>query len=245
MSRPETVERLSEVASRLRAARDVEAFPANRSPWLGAVRRWQAKRLARSFDEFNARSNYRGAVAFFLDDLYGEHDASWRDRDLARMMPTLVRWLPEAMLGTVADALELDWLSHVLDVRVAQLLEASDATTLNAPVYATAYREAGSARERSRQLQLLLTVGRDLESIVRKPFVYGVLKLARGPAASAGLGSLQSFLERGFAAFRQLGSAEHFLSTIERHERATMKALFAGDPKALDDYSDLVEKPKR
>lgn len=231
MTRGQTIERLAGIADRLRAARDPIAFPANRSPWLRAVRGWQARRLAISFADFDALPHYRKAVAFFLEDLYGEQDMSWRDRDLARMMPTMTRWLPELMLETVADALELDWISHALDLRVASRLESTLAMgpqVVDVAHYARAYAEAGTRQERQRQIELLMTVGRELESIVRKPIVYAVLRLARGPAASAGLGGLQSFLERGFAAFRELGSARHFLETIETRERKTMEALLAG-----------------
>ncbi len=241
MTRRGTVERLAGIADRLRAARDPVALPANRSPWLRALRGWQSRRLAHSFADFQDLPHYRKAVVFFLEDLYGEEDVSWRDRDLARMMPTMVRWLPEAMLDTVADALELDWISHMLDLRVATLLESSAGgdRTIDVGRYARAYAEAGTRAERSRQIDLLMTVGRELESIVRKPIVYAVLRLARGPAASAGLGGLQSFLERGFAAFRDLGSARHFLETIEARERAAMQRLLAGRSDAFGEDFDL------
>lgn len=242
MTRRGTVERLTGIADRLRAARDPVALPANRSPWVRALRGWQARRLARTFADFDAYPHYRKAVVFFLEDLYGEEDMSWRDRDLARMMPTMVRWLPEAMLETVADALELDWFSHVLDLRVAARLEALAGPDrwIDAARYARAYAEAGTRAERVRQIDLLIKVGRELESIVRKPIVYAVLRLARGPAATAGLGGLQNFLERGFAAFRELGPAQHFLETIERRERAAMERLLEGRADAFGPGFDLT-----
>jgi hypothetical protein len=245
MTRRGTVERLTGIARRLRDARDPVALPANRSPWLRALRGWQSRRLARTFSDFQDLPHYRKAVAFFLEDLYGEQDVSWRDRDFARMMPTLVRWLPEAMLETVADALELDWISHVLDMRVASTLEAHDVAgdrIIDPARYARAYAEAGTPAERGRQIDLLIAVGRELESIVRKPVVYAVLRLARGPAASAGLGGLQNFLERGFAAFRELGPAGHFLGTIEARERAAMRSLLEGRADAFGAGFDLSER---
>jgi hypothetical protein len=54
-----------------------------------------------------------------------------------------------------------------------------------------------------------------------------VLKLSRLPARAAGLWELQQFLERGFAAFAELGGAEEFLRTIERQEREVSRRLFA------------------
>jgi len=231
MSRSKTVQRLEDIATRLRAARDPEAEPANASPVLRRLRAWQAARLGQTFADLRASPRHRQAADFFLTDLYGEQDVSWRDRDLARMMPTLVRWLPEAMLDTVCDALELDWLSHRLDLRVAIALdgEPKRAPAIRIASYAAAYRAAGTAAERERQIDLLMAVGRELDHIVRVPLVYAVLKLARGAAGRAGLASLHSFLERGFAAFRAMGGADDFLRIIESRERETARRLFAGD----------------
>lgn len=232
MGRKTTVERLEDIAARLRAARDPAAEPANASPVLRRLRAWQAARLAQTFADLRASPRHQQAAAFFLSDLYGEQDVSWRDRDLARMMPTLVRWLPEAMLDTVSDALELDWLSHRLDLRVAVALDGDPRRppAIRVASYAAAYRAAGTPAERARQIDLLMGVGHDLDHIVRVPLVYGVLKLGRGAARRAGLGSLHGFLERGFAAFRAMGGAGEFLATIEAREREASRRLFAGDP---------------
>ena len=45
----------------------------------------------------------------------------------------------------------------------------------------------------------------------------------------AGLSALQDFLERGFDAFRKMGEATEFLTTIDKRERALMEELLAGD----------------
>ncbi len=232
MSRNVTVERLQAVADNLRAARDPIADPTNESPTLRRVRAWQAARLAITFADLRDSAQYRQAAEFFLTDLYGEQDVSWRDRDLARMMPTLVRWLPEAMLGTVCDALELDLLSHRLDLHLARALQgkSSRAPAIDIAAYAAAYRTSCTADERAQQIDLLMRVGRELEHVVRVPLVYGVLRIARGPASRAGLGNLQTFLERGFAAFRAMGKADEFLRIIGSRERLASRKLFAADP---------------
>ena len=60
-----------------------------------------------------------------------------------------------------------------------------------------------------------------------------MLKMMRGPAAAAGLGSLQRFLESGFDTFAAMakssGGAEDFLNTIEARESALIRMLFDGD----------------
>jgi hypothetical protein len=57
-----------------------------------------------------------------------------------------------------------------------------------------------------------------------------MLKMMRGPAAAAGLGALQRFLECGFDTFaamaRRRGGAEDFLSIIQARESALMTLLF-------------------
>ena len=79
-------------------------------------------------------------------------------------------------------------------------------------------------------MQLLILVGHELDRIVKKPLIYTILRLARAPAKAAGLDRLQTFLERGFAAFGAMGGADAFLAEVERREREVMARLFAGHP---------------
>ena len=53
--------------------------------------------------------------------------------------------------------------------------------------------------------------------------------MMRQPARLSGLSALHDFLERGFVAFRKMGNATEFLSTIDTRERALMERLLAGD----------------
>lgn len=62
-----------------------------------------------------------------------------------------------------------------------------------------------------------------------------LLHMCRWPAKLAGLGALQSFLERGFDAFGKLGGAGVFLGTILAREKAFMRAL----GRALEGASEL------
>jgi hypothetical protein len=87
-----------------------------------ALRTWQSARLARTYPDLLASTRYRDAAQFFLEDLYGPKDFSARDDDLARIVPTLKKLLPEAALATIAQAVELDALSEQLDAAlIAQL----------------------------------------------------------------------------------------------------------------------------
>ena len=236
MTRQESAARIADLLAALRRLRDPALEPRNALPVLAALKRWQSERLAHSFSDLSRRPDYQAAARFFLDDLYGEHDVSWRDRDITRMLPTLRAWLPESVLHTVAQALELDLATHELDLAMAEVLasDADVADRVDDAAYARAYRKVGRRRDRERQLELLLFVGEDLDRIVGKPMVFTMLRFARGPAIAAGLGKLQGFLERGFSAFRQMGKADDFLEAIREREQELMRRLFAGHPAPFD-----------
>jgi hypothetical protein len=76
----------------------------------------------------------------------------------------------------------------------------------------------------------VLEIGREMARLTRMPGLRLMLKMMRGPAAAAGLSSLQRFLEIGFDTFgamaRRPGGAERFLETIREREAALIAMLF-------------------
>lgn len=214
------------------ALHDPAREPRNRSPWLGRVRQWQARRLERSFRDFLADPRTAPAARFFLSDVYGDHDFSRRDADIARVLPMMQRLLPGPLLATVADGIALSALSHALDLRMAAALERRGPAdgTLGVASYGNAYREVGLPRLRARQVALVESVGIGLAVALRQPGIGTLLRLSRTPARAMGLGELQGFLERGVAAFHGLGDARGLIDAIARAERRASARLFAGDP---------------
>jgi hypothetical protein len=69
-----------------------------------------------------------------------------------------------------------------------------------------------------------------MASLTRTAGLRLMLKMMRGPAVAAGLGSLQRFLETGFDTFaamgRTRGGAVQFLGTIRSRESALIASLF-------------------
>jgi hypothetical protein len=224
--------RLGCLLSRHQALHDAHREPRNRLRWLPEVRRWQALRLEASFDRFLHDPRRRPAAQFFLNDVYNDRDFSRRDADIARVLPTMQRLLPAALLATLADAIELGLLTHAFDLRLAGTLERISPRehALDGALYARAYRESGLHRLRRHQIDLIARVGLGLARALRMPGVATLLRLSRGPARAAGLGELQGFLERGFAAFDGLGDARAFLHEIEADEREVSRRLFSGHP---------------
>jgi len=224
--------RLGSLLTRHQAIHDPRREPRNDLRWLPEVRRWQALRLEASFDHFLRDPKRRPAAQFFLSDVYNDHDFSRRDADIRRVLPMMQRLLPNTLLATVADAIELGILTHAFDLRLAQVLGeiAPRRRKLDADLYAQAYRVAGLPRLRGHQIDLITRVGNGLGRALRMPGVATLLKLSRGPAKAAGLAELQGFLERGFAAFEQLGEVRGFIAEIEQDERDVAERLFGGGP---------------
>ena len=222
--------RLSRVLESNRRGRDPVREPRNGLPWLPALQRWQSARLERTFTDFLAEPRTKPAARFFLDDLYGDYDVTSRDRDVERVLPLMRKLLPAHLIETAADAIELAWISHALDMRMAEQLETLSPRSkkLDEALYARAYRAVGKPRLRAHQIALILRVGKTLDEAVHKPWIPRLLRASRLPAKFAGLGTLQTFLERGFAAFKELRGADDFLNAIAKRERETSRRLMAG-----------------
>lgn len=224
-------ESLRQHLERLRDLRGRESH-GHTPPRLAEVKAWQSSRLARTYADLTSDARYAKATAFFLNDLYGAKDFSGRDEAMLRIYPVMVRTLPDAAVETAALAIEVDALSEELDRRLAAAIEAGP---IGEESYARAFRQAGTPRERARQVELIDEVGRRLDALVVKPFLFATLKLMRRPARLAGLQDLQAFLEHGFEAFRDMGGADEFLATIEGRETRILNRLFSGHPSPFSD----------
>jgi hypothetical protein len=226
-SKREAATRLARSLERLTAARsDAFGHPERAARQL-ALKRWQADRLAGTYADLLDHPRYRDAALFFLTDLYGPKDYSGRDADIARILPKLTTMLPAAALSTIADAVELDALSEELDTATAAQLPAQDCAALTGEAYARAYRACANRPAREHQIALMRHVGNALDTLTRVPLIEGTLRLMRRPARTAGFAHLQSFLERGFGAFKRMDGAAAFLDTIQSRETRLMDALFA------------------
>ncbi len=232
MTHEEAVARLVGELDRAASARAAGAHP-GLSDRRTAFRAWQAARLARTHADLLQSKRFGAAAQFFLSDLYGPQDISVQTEQVRRIVPLMSRTLPAAALETVADAIELDALSEELDA--AMIAEAGEkAEALTAPAYGAAYRAIGMQAERARQIDLIEHLGRSLDGLTRQPFIGAALKMMRKPAELAGLGALQSFLERGYAAFRVMRGGSDFVDIVAGRERAISQAVFAGNDAVLE-----------
>lgn len=195
---------------------------------LKAVKAWQQARLARTYVDLMAHARYAPATRFFLDELYGMKDSTVRDRDLARMYPTMKRLLPKFAFAAVDSALELDVLAEEFDQALTNALGALPLTETS---YINAFRSVGRHKDRLHQIDLMKAVGEGLDRMVKKPLIFSTLKMLRKPARMANLGEMQQFLEAGFTAFRHMDGADQFLATIAKRETILIERILAGEAK--------------
>ena len=202
-----------------------ESFPLAQ---FNSLQHWQRDRIARSFEDLALREGYRPAVQFFLTELYGGLDFRQRDQDMGRVMPVMIRFLPDRTLGTMSEAFELQAISLEFDMVMAGEMALHGIDQLDMHNYCNVYRAANDQSGRERQILLIRKIGYDLDKLVHWPMVNYLVRLLRGPAHAAGFGNLQEFLEGGLNAFRALEDPGYFIETIYQREWDSMQKMFAG-----------------
>jgi hypothetical protein len=205
------------------AERERRAASAELQRRVVALKAYQQRRFAHSYDDLLATPRYGPAARFFLDELYGPSDYSERDAQFARVVPALVRLFPHETVETVRTLAELHALSEVIDSLAASHLGSVDVTALD---YVRAWQATGRPVDRERQIALTLAVGESLDRLTRNPLLRHTLRMMRGPARAAGLGELQQFLETGFDTFKAMRGAREFLNTVGTRERRLAASLF-------------------
>jgi hypothetical protein len=235
----DNAERLTGAACEVAQMRERIGVDADLRHWCAAVKQWQSQRLAATHSDLLHEPRYLAAAQFFLEDLYGAKDFSRRDAELARVIPKLARTMPDAALGTLADAVELDAMSERLDEALAMRLRSADPGEITEARYAQAYRAVAGRAEREHQLDLVLAIGRSLDRLVRHPLIGALLAAMAGPARLAGLGAMHDFLMAGFRAFRDIGGASEFLEKIDVRERVILNRLYEGQQRGWT----IVEMP--
>jgi hypothetical protein len=200
-----------------------------------ALKAYQQRRFSLTYADLLATPRYSAVARFFLDELYGPHDFTERDAQLARVVPTLVRLFPDQIVGAVRGLAELHALSEQLDSRMAAQLPS---TEIDAAAYLRAWQCCAAVPQREQQIALTLALGQTLDRLTRNPMLRQSLRLMRGPARAAGLGHLQGFLETGFDTFKAMGGADEFLAIVAQRERALAAMLFGPSPVELGAGAD-------
>ena len=202
-----------------------------------AIKRFQARRFQATYPELLQSPRYRSAALFFLHELYSDKDYAERDKQFARIASTIAKLFPQSVVNTAAALARVHALTERLDDAMAHAymaFEHANDSQSNAACYIACWRQVADATARHQQLQEILSLGRSLDSLTRKPGLRTLLKMMRGPATASGLGSLQKFLESGFDAFQTMRGADEFLNLIAQREAVWIDRLFTEDAVACE-----------
>lgn len=194
-----------------------------------AIKSLQARRFAGSYIDLLTSDQFQGAANFFLRELYSEQDFSQRDAQFARIAGALERLFPQEVVQTAVSLAQLHCLTEELDFAMAHSWICSKGETEEAR-YVCAWRAVGRPLDRSTQLNTVIAIGHELDRLTRTRGLRVMLRMMRGPANLAGMGSLQQFLEAGFDTFagmaRKGDGAHYFLTTVQGRESRLIDQLF-------------------
>lgn len=193
---------------------------------VNALKAYQQRRFTHTYADLLSTPRYGPAARFFLNELYGPTDFSQRDTQFARVVPAMVRLFPRELVATVATLASLHALSEALDTRMAEQMTSP---TLDGRTYISIWQANGERGERERQITLTVDVGEALDRLTRKSLLRHSLRMMRVPAAAAGMGALQQFLESGFDTFHAMRGAQEFLQTVRTREHELAAVLFAAE----------------
>ena len=217
--------------------RQLRAGNAPLSAANAAIKRFQALRFQATYPDLLQSSRYQTAARFFLYELYSDKDYAERDQQFARIASTIAKLFPQSVVNTAAALAEVHALTERLDDAMAHaylVCQVDNPSHTEAAHYIACWRQVADPAARHQQLELVLALGRSLDSLTRKPGLRTLLKMMRGPATAAGLGSLQKFLEAGFDAFQTMRGADEFLKLITLRETDWIQRLFEEDAVACE-----------
>lgn len=197
---------------------------------------WQIAYMSSFFDDLRISDDYSAAIDFFISDLTGI-GISKRDEDLARVVPIMVKMLPESALATLSSAMEVN--ARVLEINVAICRELDREperyATLSEHDYCMACRRCSDFDEAMQLVGVLRGLGERLEHLIHMPLMGATLHAMRWPARLAGFGSLQDFLETGYDRFHEIDDVDSFLTVLEQRMREVFERIYAEALENLDD----------
>lgn len=175
--------------------------------------RWQVAYLLPFFSEFEAQPDTAAAVEFIVSDLMGSGVAA-RDADVARVIPIMVRLLPDHALEALASAMQLN--ARTLEINLANCSKLSEESDISEGIsereFCAAFRSSTTLAECLGLIDLTIELGHTLKRLVRNRMLRMTLGAMHYPAHAAGFGAMQDFLEKGYTTFHAIDDVDYFLA---------------------------------
>ena len=181
---------------------------------------WQLEYMLPLYDDLRTADDYAAAVDFVVSDLTGIN-ISDRDKDIARVVPAMVKMLPKNALSAVNSAMRLN--ARVLEVNLAICRELFRRLDHDQQItergYWQACRTASSLDECLELVELTGDIGYSLDNVMQIPMIGPLLRAMRTPARLAGFAALQTFLENGYQTFSAIEDTDQFLTDVTTRMR--------------------------
>lgn len=191
-----------------------------------ALQIFQSNRLRRDYRDLSEVPEYEPLGEFFFNEMYGPHDFSQRDQE-GRRLHHFLGILPGVRLRDLEEVLELLELTYQLDEDLAQWMLAADiGTDFDELTYEYFYRLADKYDERFRQLTLVRSSLYNVFQLSRSPILGSALRRSHFVARLAGIGTVHTFLLRGYEALQNVTAIEHFAETIYQRELDRLNRIY-------------------
>ena len=182
---------------------------------------WQINYQLQFYADFRDDPGWAEAIQFIVSDLNGT-DISTRDADMARIVPVMVRLLPDRGTAALASAMKLN--ARVLDFNLETCRHLAGQADWDASIserdYCTAFRHSMTLDQCLRLIDLTIDLGQSLKRLVRSPMIGMTMRAMHYPAHAAGFGAMQDFLEKGYTTFQAIDDIDDFLERFA--ERMTV-----------------------
>lgn len=189
---------------------------------------WQMTYLLSFFEDLHAREGYAEAIDFTMSDLAGV-SVSYRDRDLERAAPIIVRLLPLKALQTITAAAKLNL--QVLEINLGIFgrlrVDGDLPAEIDELAYCAAFQQTSTPDDCDELVRLAISLGGTLKTLIRMPLLGAMLRTMHMPAHASGFGALHDFLETGYTTFRRIPDVDHFLEEIDTRMSEVFEQIFA------------------
>lgn len=191
-----------------------------------ALQIFQSNRLRRDYRDLSEVPEYEPLGEFFFNEMYGPRDFSQRDQE-GRRLHHFLGILPGVRLRDLEEVLELLELTYQLDDDLARRMLAADVgTNFDEISYEYFYRLADKYDERFRQLTLVRSSLYNVFQLSRSPILGLALRRSHFVSRLAGIGTVHTFLLRGYEALQNVAAIEHFAETIYQRELDRLNRIY-------------------
>ena len=172
--------------------------------------------------DFMNNLNAKGAINFFLEEIYGTKDLSKRDEEVERFINTMEKLISGDTLEVILNAVNLNLITEKLDNDMALRLREN----FSKEDYQKAYLETSKSL-REEQVQIIEQLGSSLSSLVKIPFLGMLMKTMTIPAKAQNVYNLHLFLQKGLEVFKSTKNAKNIISTVANREREYINSMYS------------------